>query len=163
MPRRSDVPVPADSVEEDEPRSLAERLIGRYALEADIYEALLELARGQGELLGEGPAPRALRECAELFARKDELLETLAHLEREAAPLKQRWAREGGTDDDVQRLNGLLDHILATVDALIDQEQRNEARLLRGRDARNAPQEPERAVSVDAAAPSLAETIPSRS
>ncbi len=162
MPRRSDDPVPADSIEEDEPRSLAERLIGRYALEADIYESLLELAREQGELLAEGPTPGGLRECAEMFARKDELLESLAHLEREAAPLKQRWARQGGTDDEAQRLNGLLDHILATVDALIDQEQRNEARLLRARDAWGAPQAPERAVSADATMPRPGQVMASR-
>jgi flagellar biosynthesis/type III secretory pathway chaperone len=106
---------------------LAERLIANYALEADIYLLLLALAREQGELLGtSGDIDR----CTALFDRKDELIRSLARVEREVEPLKRRWRTETVEPASRQRLNGLLDAILNTIEDIMDQEQRNEQLLL---------------------------------
>jgi hypothetical protein len=104
-----------------------ERLIGGYAIEAEIYQSLLALAREQGAILEEsGDVDR----CAALFERKDELLRSIARMEGELEPMKRRW-REGDVDDSTrERLNTLLDCILTTIEEIMEQEQRNEQLLL---------------------------------
>jgi len=106
---------------------LGERLIGSYAVEVEIYQSLLLLAREQGAILEHnGDVGR----CAALFERKDELLRSIAKIEAELEPLKRRW-RERPVDPAARdRLNGLLDCILETIEAIMEQEQVNEQLLL---------------------------------
>ena len=106
---------------------LAEQLTDSYALEAGIYEKLLELSRRQGALL-EGAGD--LDACAGLFELKDELLRTLADIEEGIEPLKRRWWSEEVAPAARERLNTQLDTILGTIEALMEQEQRNERLLL---------------------------------
>jgi len=104
-----------------------EQLISGYSLEAEIYTRLLEIARRQGELL-EGDGDLDL--CAQLFTEKDELLRAISTLETELEPLKRRWWSEEVSPAFRDRLNGILDTILATIEQLMAQEQRNEQLLL---------------------------------
>ena len=106
---------------------LAEQLIDGYAMEAGIYERLLELSRRQGELLAESGDVDA---CAGLFELKDRLLQALAEIEESIEPLKRRWWTEHAEPMARERLNAQLDHILATIEALMEQEHRNEQLLL---------------------------------
>jgi len=107
---------------------LVEALLSSYAVEAEMYQELLLLAREQGSLLrrGEGVA-----EYAALFPRKDELLRAIGRIELELEPLKQQWWDLGPTPDARERLNGLLDRILGAIDGLRAQEMRNEELLAR--------------------------------
>ena len=109
---------------------LAERLIGAYTVEAEIYQALLALAREQGILLEES---EDVGRCAALFERKDELLRSISAIEAELEPLKYRWWGEDVGIEAREQLNGLLDCILATIEAIMEQEQRNERLLLADR------------------------------
>jgi flagellar biosynthesis/type III secretory pathway chaperone len=112
--------------------SLAERLIGHYALESDLYGAILELAQREGELLEAGDATSAdvLTDCVALLERKDQLLKTIAQIETQVEPLKRRWWSEAVAPADRRRFNELLDDILGTLEALREQEQGNEQILL---------------------------------
>jgi len=71
-----------------EPVGLAETLIGKYALEAEMYQALLFLAREQGSLL---KYDKDIGSYAALLPRKDELLRSIGLIERDLEPLKRRW------------------------------------------------------------------------
>jgi hypothetical protein len=106
---------------------LVNRLISGYALEAEVYQGLLAIAREQGAILESG---EDLDGCIALFARKDELLRSIMDVEAEIEPFKRRWWSEDLGLENRERLNGLLDCILATIDTLIKQEQRNEQLLL---------------------------------
>jgi len=106
---------------------LAEQLAESYALEAGIYERLLGLSRRQGELLAEKGDVDA---CAGLFELKDELLRALAEIEEGIEPLKRRWWSEDVAPAARETLNAQLDTILDTIEALMEQEQRNEQLLL---------------------------------
>jgi hypothetical protein len=106
---------------------LAEQLTESYAIEAGIYERLLELSKRQGALLEESGDVDG---CAGLFELKDELLRTLAEIEEAIEPLKRRWWGEEVASEMRERLNAQLDAILATIEALMEQEQRNERLLL---------------------------------
>ena len=105
---------------------LVDRLVSSYAVEADIYRSLHALTQEQGALLQAGEIDR----CAQLFERKDELLRSLARIEVELEPLKRRWQTEPIDTADRDRLNGLLDAILANIEAIMEQEARNEQLLL---------------------------------
>ena len=106
---------------------LVRHLLGSYTLEAEIYQVLLGIANEQGDILEEsGDVDR----CAALFGRKDELLRSIARIETEIEPLKQQWWGEQVDLESRERLNGLLDCILATIEAIMAQEQRNEQLLL---------------------------------
>ncbi len=106
---------------------LGAQLADSYALEASIYERLLDLSRRQGELLAESGDVDA---CAGLFELKDELLRALAEIEEGIEPLKRRWWSEDVEPAAREGLNAQLDTILATIEALMEQEQRNEQLLL---------------------------------
>jgi len=106
--------------------ALGEALIGGYTREAEMYHALLGLAREQSKLL---QAPGDLGRYAALFHRKDELLRSISRIDAELEPLKQRWWDEEVTADLHDRLNCLLDWILVTIEAILAEEQRNEQRL----------------------------------
>jgi len=106
---------------------MVERLVGSYALEAEIYQSLLALAQEQGAILEEG---RDVDRCAALFDRKDEFLRSIASIERKIEPLKRRWWTEGVDAAGRERLNSLLDSILITIEAIMEQEERNEQLLL---------------------------------
>jgi len=107
---------------------LVSRLVSSYAVEAGLYASLLTLAQEQGALLGRyGDVDR----CAQLFERKDQLLRSIAHIEAEIEPLKRRWRTEDVEPQLRQRLNSLLDAVLATIEAIVEQEERNEQLLLR--------------------------------
>jgi len=112
---------------EDDTDHLAKRLLGSYTIEAEIYQTLLNLAREQGAILEAGDD---IDRCAALFSRKDELLRSITRLEAEIEPLKRQWWRENAGLEARERLNGILDCILATIEAIMDQEQRNEQLLL---------------------------------
>jgi flagellar biosynthesis/type III secretory pathway chaperone len=105
---------------------LVDRLVSSYAVETDIYRSLRALTQEQGALLEAGEVDR----CAQLFERKDELLRSLARIEVEIEPLKRRWQTDPIETADRDRLNNLLDAILATIEAIMEQEQRNEQLLL---------------------------------
>jgi len=127
--------------------SSVERLLDIYALEADLYQALLSAAEEEGELLegdgriaatlpGDGPRARedarvpAAGGLAALLAQKDRLLDRIARLEEEAAPLKAIWQREQVPPAHRQRLNRFLDSILSAIDTVVEQERRNEQLLI---------------------------------
>lgn len=107
--------------------ALAQKLMTSYGLEAGIYGKLLELSRRQGELL---ETSGDVDGCAGLFELKDELLRSLASIEEEIEPLKRRWWNQAVDPDRRERLNAVLDSILATIEAIMIQEQRNEQLLL---------------------------------
>ena len=107
---------------------LAAKLTESYAIEAGIYERLLDLSRRQGQLLAESGDVDG---CAGLFELKDELLRTLAEIEEDMEPLKRRWWREDVGSGARDRFNAQLDTILHTIELLMEQEQRNEQLLLR--------------------------------
>jgi len=111
----------------EETTELVKHLIGSYTLEAEIYQVLLGIANEQGDILEEsGDVDR----CAALFTRKDELLRSIARIETEIEPLKRQWWSGQAGLESRERLNGLLDCILATIEAIMAQEQRNEQLLL---------------------------------
>jgi len=106
-------------------------LVTCVALEAVLCESLLEVAREQGAILERGGDAAQL---ASLEARKRALVRSLAGIERDAAPLKRPgWVAEAAPAQR-ERLDALLDFILATIEALAAQERHN-ARLLRLRGA----------------------------
>lgn len=107
---------------------LVEQLAGSYSLEAEIYARLLEIARRQGELLEDDGD---LDLCAAMFAQKDEMLRAIAAVEAELEPLKRRWWSEEVSPAARDRLNSILDTVLATIEQLMAQEQRNEQLLLK--------------------------------
>jgi hypothetical protein len=116
MPRTEDV------------SELVERLARNYALEAKLYQSLLGLATEQGTILEEsGDMDR----CAALFERKGELLRAITDIEAEMEPVKRRWWSEAIEQESRERVNSLLDRILSKIEAITDQEQRNEELLLR--------------------------------
>ncbi|MFP4055855.1 MAG: flagellar export chaperone FlgN [Candidatus Brocadiia bacterium] len=105
----------------------AARLIASYRTEAEIYQSLLALSEEQGALLADhGDVDR----CAALFERKDQLLRALASIESDIEPLKRQWWGEAVPGPQRERLNALLDAILATIESIMAQEQRNEQLLL---------------------------------
>ena len=106
--------------------ALGEALIGGYTREAEMYHALLGLAREQSKLL---QPPGDVGRYAALFHRKDELLRSISRTDAELEPLKQRWWDEEVTADLRDRLNCLLDWILVTIEAILAEEQRNEQLL----------------------------------
>ena len=106
---------------------LGGQLAESYALEAGIYERLLDLSRRQGELLADSGDVDA---CAGLFELKDTLLRALAEIEEGIEPLKRRWWSEEVGPAARECLNDQLDNILATIEALMEQEQRNEQLLI---------------------------------
>ncbi|MFW6162161.1 MAG: hypothetical protein ACODAJ_05285 [Planctomycetota bacterium] len=106
---------------------LAEQLTESYAMEAGLYERLLDLSRRQGALLADSGDVDA---CAGLFELKDELLKALADIEECIEPLKRRWWDEQVEPAVRERLNTQLDQILETIEALMEQEHRNEQLLL---------------------------------
>jgi len=116
--------------------SLGEALVRNYAFEAELYQGLLLLAREQGGLLRRD---EDVARYAALFPRKDELLRSIGRIERELEPLKQQWWA-GDVDAEARaKLNRLLDGILGTIEAIREQEEQNEAWLLRrGTAARQA-------------------------
>ncbi len=156
MPRTAEAAGPAmDGAPDPREESIAEHLIGRYMLEAELYERLLEIAREQGELLetAGGPPTDAIERCTELFERKEQYLNSVAEIERESEPLKRRWWREEVAAGERQQLNTLLDQILATIEAIMEQEQHNEQLLLEcQRQARAAFDSPPYGGDTDAAA-----------
>lgn len=124
---------------------LIEALLSNYAVEADMYQELLYLAREQGNMLRRG---EAVAEYAALFPRKDELLRAIGRIELELEPLKRQWWDLGPTPDARERLNRLLDRILVAIDGLRAQETRNEELLAsRGAAARQALREARGATS----------------
>ncbi len=126
--------------EEHQFSPLAEALIASYTQEAEMYQALLFLAREQGGLLRTG---RGIGEYAALLPRKDRLLRAIGQLEAELEPLKRRWSAARRADATAapearERLHGLLDGILGTIQAIREQEARN-GRLLEGRERSARP------------------------
>jgi len=120
--------------EATEAAQLAEALIGRYALEAEMYHELLLVAREQGGLLRRD---EDVGRYAALFPRKDELLRSIGLIERELEPFKLRWWAVDVGAESRARLDGLLDGILGAIDAIREQESLNEQCLLsRGAAAR---------------------------
>lgn len=108
---------------EEHGSTMVPRLVGRYALEADLYREILDLARQQGEILR---ATRDVDRCTALFERKDEHFRTIAAIEEEIAPLTRRWWTADVGPEDRRRLNDLLDEILGLIEAVMAEEQRNE-------------------------------------
>ncbi len=110
------------------PASLGQALIRNYALEGEMYQGLLLLAREQGGLLRRD---EDVARYAALFPRKDDLLRSIGRIEQELEPLKRQWW-SGDVDAEVRaRLNGLLDGLLGIIEAIREQEERNEQCLLR--------------------------------
>jgi len=108
-----------------------ERLINSYVFEAHVYQSLLALAKRQGTLLEE---EEDVDGCAALFEQKDDLIRSITGIEAEIEPLKRHWWGGRVTGKSRDRLNCLLDCILNTIEAIMEQEQRNE-QLLLGRHA----------------------------
>jgi hypothetical protein len=141
LPRRGLSPAGAGRAPAREGGCAAERLLGYYALEAYLYQSLLAATEEQGELLeGRGSSEDdGLGALAALFAQKDQLLDRIARLEEKAAPLKESWRSEPVPPARRQRLNSLLDGILSTIDAIVEQEQQNEQLLTERSASRHAP------------------------
>jgi hypothetical protein len=106
---------------------VVERLIAAYGIEADIYQSLLALVRKQGQLLEED---RDVERCSALFDRKEELLTSITNIERDIEPVKRAWWDADVEGATRERLNALLDAILATIEGIMEQEQLNEQLLL---------------------------------
>ncbi len=111
----------------EEAPGVVEQLVSGYSLEAEIYARLLAISRRQGELLEEDGD---LDLCAQLFAEKDELLRAITTIEAELEPLKRKWWSEEVPPTSRDRLNRVLDTVLASIEQLMAQEQRNEQLLL---------------------------------
>jgi len=104
-----------------------ERLINSYVFEAQVYQSLLALAKRQGALIEKDDDVDG---CAALFEQKDELIRSITSIEVEIEPLKRHWWGGRVTGRNRERLNCLLDCILTTIEAIMEQEQRNEQLLL---------------------------------
>lgn len=111
----------------EEAPGVVEQLVNGYSLEAEIYARLLEISRRQGELLEKDGD---LDLCAQLFGEKDELLRAIATIEAELEPLKRKWWSQDIPPASRDHLNHILDTVLATIEQLMAQEQRNEQLLL---------------------------------
>ncbi|HUT35613.1 MAG TPA: hypothetical protein VNE39_19140 [Planctomycetota bacterium] len=105
---------------------VGEALVRSYAREAEMYRDLLFLAREQGGLL---QRDEDVGRYAALFPRKDELLRSIGRIEGELEPLKRQWLAADAGAEVRARLNGLLDGLLGIIEAIREQEERNEARL----------------------------------
>ena len=111
----------------EEAPGVVEQLVNGYSLEAEIYARLLEISRRQGELLEKDGD---LDLCAQLFGEKDELLRAITTIEAELEPLKRKWWSQDIPPASRDHLNHILDTVLATIEQLMAQEQRNEQLLL---------------------------------
>lgn len=123
---------PTESADRPSEAPAAERLMSYCALETDLYATVLDISRRQGAVLdvAGGPSPAALGRCLTLFDRKDECLTSIAQIERECEPLKNRCYAGECTPAERERLNALLDDILDIIEQVVDQERRNEQLLL---------------------------------
>ena len=105
---------PTESADRPSEAPAAQRLMSYCALETDLYATVLDISRRQGAVLdvAGGPSPAALGRCLTLFDRKDECLTSIAQIERECEPLKNRCYAGQCTPAERERLNAVLDDIL---------------------------------------------------
>ena len=100
--------------------SLADQLVHAYRRERDLYLQVLELAREQCRIMGDGQAVGAVMQ---LSARVEKLLDEIATIEEAIEPAKDRWQREK------QDPQGELDALLREIQAAIEQTSNHQEEL----------------------------------
>lgn len=110
-------------------QQLLDRLLGLYGEQRALYEQVLDLSRGQRDLV-RGGAP--LSEIRALLERKKRCLETIRRLEQTEDQTKEHWrrGRPGWSAAGRARLHRTLAELGQMIEDILACEEENDRELL---------------------------------